>query len=73
MVEKQNEKLKAKGKAATACPEAKSNPKRKVLAKSNPKRKVSGGPTGQVPKKGAVKSFASIAKPMAVLTRPTTP
>ncbi len=36
MVEKQNEKLKAKGKAATAWPET----------KGNPKRKVSGGPTG---------------------------
>ncbi len=30
MVEKQQEKLKAKGKAATARPEAKSNPKRKA-------------------------------------------
>ncbi len=36
MVEKHNEKLKAKGKASTARSEA----------KSNPKRKVSGGPTG---------------------------
>jgi hypothetical protein len=36
MVEKQQEKLKAKGKAATAQPEA----------KSNPKQKTSGGPTG---------------------------
>ncbi len=36
MVEKQQEKLKANGKAATAQPEA----------KSNPKQKVSGGPTG---------------------------
>jgi hypothetical protein len=42
MVEKQHEKLKAKGKAATARPEA----------KSNPKNKASGGPTGRVPKKG---------------------
>jgi hypothetical protein len=36
MVENQNEKLKAKGKAATAWPEA----------KSNPEQKASGGPTG---------------------------
>jgi hypothetical protein len=36
MVEKHNEKLKANGKAATARPKA----------KSNPKRKASGGPTG---------------------------
>ncbi len=39
MVEKQNKKLKAKGMAATARPEA----------KGNLKRKVSGGPTGEVP------------------------
>ncbi len=36
MVEKQNKKLKAKGKAATARPEAKGNPKCKAF----------GGPTG---------------------------
>ncbi len=36
MIEKQNEKLKEKGKASTARSEA----------KSNPKRKASGGPTG---------------------------
>jgi hypothetical protein len=30
MVEKQNKKLKAKGKAITACPDTKSNPKRKT-------------------------------------------
>ncbi len=36
MVEKQSKKLKAKGKAAIAWPEA----------KGNAKRKVSGGPTG---------------------------
>jgi hypothetical protein len=36
MVEKQNKKLKAKGKIATARPEA----------KSNPKREASGGPIG---------------------------
>jgi hypothetical protein len=42
MVEKRNEKLKAEGKAASAWPEA----------KSNPKRKGSGGLTCQFPKKG---------------------
>jgi hypothetical protein len=47
MVEKHNKKLKAKGKAATAQPEA----------KSNPKCKVSGGPTGQVPKKDHSEKF----------------
>jgi hypothetical protein len=36
MVKKQQEKLKAKGKATAAWPEA----------KSNPKQKASGGPTG---------------------------
>jgi hypothetical protein len=41
MVEKQQDKLKAKGKAATALPDK---------AKSNPKRKASGGLTGRVPK-----------------------
>ncbi len=46
-VEKQQEKLKAKGKAATALPEA----------KSNPKQKASGGPTGRVPKKGCREKF----------------
>jgi hypothetical protein len=30
MVKKQKKKLKAKGKASTACPDAKSNPKRKA-------------------------------------------
>ncbi len=52
MVEKQNKKLKAKGKAATARPEA----------KSNPKRKMSGGPTGQVPKKGHSEKFCQCCK-----------
>jgi hypothetical protein len=47
MVEKQQEKLKAKGKAATAWPEA----------KGNPTCKASGGPTGQVPKKGHSEKF----------------
>jgi hypothetical protein len=42
MVENQQDKLKAKGKAATAQPGA----------KGNPKQKASGGPTVRVPKKG---------------------
>ncbi len=62
MVENQQERLKAKGKAATAWPEAKGNPKQKR-----------GGLTGQVPKKGCSEKFASIAKPTAVPTRLTTP
>ncbi len=52
MVEKQNEKLKAIGKASTARSEA----------KSNPKRKTSGGPTGQVPKKGRSEKFCQSCK-----------
>ncbi len=52
MVEKQQEKLKAKSKAATARPEA----------KSNPKQKVSGGPTGQVPKKHCSEKFCQHCK-----------
>jgi hypothetical protein len=47
MVEKHNKKLKAKGKACTA----------QSKAKSNPKRKASGGPTGQVLKKGCSKKL----------------
>jgi hypothetical protein len=47
MVEKQNEKLKANGKASTAHPDA----------KSNPKRKASGGLGDQVPKKGCSEKF----------------
>jgi hypothetical protein len=47
MVEKHNEKLKAKGKAGTAPSEA----------KSNPKRKTSGGPTGRVPKKDCSEKY----------------
>jgi hypothetical protein len=42
MVEKQNKKIKTKGKAGTA----------RSKAKSNPKCKASGGLTGRVPKKG---------------------
>jgi hypothetical protein len=52
MVEKQNEKLKAKGKAASAYPEA----------KSNPMRKASGGLTGQAPKKGHSEKFCQRCK-----------
>ncbi len=52
MVEKQQDKLKTKGKAATAWPEA----------KGNPKRKASGGPTGQVPKKGRSEKFCQRCK-----------
>jgi hypothetical protein len=52
MVENQNERLKAKGKGATAWPEA----------KSNPKRKVSGGPTGQVPKMDHSEKFCQRCK-----------
>jgi hypothetical protein len=52
MVEKHNKKLKAKGKASTAW----------SAAKSNPKRKVSGGPTGQIPKKGCNENFCQQCK-----------
>jgi hypothetical protein len=52
MVEKHNKKLNTKGKAATAQPKA----------KSNPKRKASGGPTGQVPKKGHSEKFCQHCK-----------
>jgi hypothetical protein len=52
IVEKQNERLMAKGKAATARPEA----------KSNPKRKASGGPTCKVPKKGHSEKFCQRCK-----------
>ncbi len=52
MVENHNKKLKAKGKAATAWPKA----------KGNPKRKASGGPTGQVPKKSCSEKFCQRCK-----------
>jgi hypothetical protein len=52
MVEKHNEKLKAKGNASTARSEA----------KSNPKHKASGGPTGRVPKKGRSEKFCQRCK-----------
>jgi hypothetical protein len=52
MVEEQNEKLKAKDKAATAQPEA----------KGNPKCNASGGATGQVRKKGCSEKFCQHCK-----------
>ncbi len=52
MVEKHNKKLKAKGKASTALPKA----------KSNPKSKAAGGPTRQVPKKGCSENFCQHCK-----------
>ncbi len=52
MVEKLNEKLRAKGKATSAHPEA----------KSNPKRKASGGPSNQVPKKAHSEKFCQHCK-----------
>ncbi len=52
MVEKQGAKLKAKGKGGTA----------PSKAKGNPKHKVSGGPTGQVPKKGCSEKFCQHCK-----------
>jgi hypothetical protein len=52
MVEKQNKKLKAKGKASTAWPES----------KSNPKCNASGGPTGRVTKKGCSEKFGQLCK-----------
>jgi hypothetical protein len=52
MVEEQNKKLKVKGKATSAHPEA----------KSNPKRKASGGPTGQVPTKAKCEKFCQSCK-----------
>jgi hypothetical protein len=52
MVEKQSEKLKAKGKGSTAPSEA----------KGNPKRKASVGPTVQVPKKGHSEKFCQCCK-----------
>jgi hypothetical protein len=52
MVEKQNKKLKAKGEASIARPEA----------KGNPKRKASEGLTGRVPKKGHSEKFCQHSK-----------
>jgi hypothetical protein len=52
MVEKHKKKLNEKGKAATARPKA----------KSNPKHKASGGPTGRVPKKSRSEKFCQCCK-----------
>jgi hypothetical protein len=52
MVEKKGANLKAKGKGSTAPSEA----------KGNPKHKASGGPTGQVPKKGRSEKFCQWCK-----------
>jgi hypothetical protein len=52
MVEKKGANLKTKGKGSTAPSEA----------KGNPKRKVSGGPSGQVPKKGCSDKFCQWCK-----------
>ncbi len=52
MVEKQNENLKAKGKASTANPEAKSNPKRKASMSSS----------DWVPKKACSEKFCQHCK-----------
>jgi hypothetical protein len=52
MDENQSKKLKAKGKASTARPEA----------KSSPEHKASGGPTGQVPKMGRSEKFCQHCK-----------
>jgi hypothetical protein len=52
MIEKHNEKLKAKGKASKA----------RSKAKSNLKHKASGGPTGQVPKKDRSEKFCQHCK-----------
>jgi hypothetical protein len=63
MVEKQSKKLKANGKGGKAPSEA----------KGNPKCKASGVPNGQVSKKGCSEKSASVAKPTAIPSRPTTP
>jgi hypothetical protein len=52
MVEKKGANLKAKGKGSTA----------PSKAKGNTKRKASGGPTGQVPKKGCSEKFCQCCK-----------
>jgi hypothetical protein len=59
MVEKHNEKLKAKGKASTDPPDA----------KSNLKRNTSGGSGDQVLKKAHSEKFGQHCKPTAALTR----
>jgi hypothetical protein len=52
MVEKKGANLKAKGKGSKA----------PSVPKGNPKRKASGGPTGQVPKKGHSEKFCQWCK-----------
>ncbi len=52
MEEKRGVNLKAKAKGGTA----------PAKTKSNPKRKASGGPTGQVPKKGCSEKFCQQCK-----------
>ncbi len=52
MSKKKGANLKAKGKGSTA----------PSKAKGNPKRKASGGPTGQVPKKGCSEKFCQWCK-----------
>jgi hypothetical protein len=52
MVEKKGANIKVKGKDSTASSKA----------KGNPKRKASGGPTGQVPKKGCSEKFCQWCK-----------
>jgi hypothetical protein len=52
MEEKRGVNLKAKAKGGTA----------PSIAKGNPKRKASGGPTGQVPKKGCSEKFCQRGK-----------
>ncbi len=52
IVEKHSQKLKAKGKGGTA----------QSKAKGNSMRKASGGPTGQVPKKGCSEKFCQRCK-----------
>jgi hypothetical protein len=50
MVDKKGANLKEKGKGGTAPSEP----------KGNPKCKASGGPTGQVPKKGCIEKFLPV-------------
>ncbi len=52
MVEKQNDKLKVKGEATAARPDA----------KSSPKRKASGGSSDSVPKKACSEKFCQRCK-----------
>jgi hypothetical protein len=63
MVKKQQEKVKAKGKAATARPEARSNSSKRRL----------GARLVESLRRLAVRSFASVAKSTAAPARPTKP